>query len=205
MAGLSSMAVGQAMGLSLAVPSDAEILQAFADGDTEAAAAAFVRKYQAFVYATAYRFLQSREDALDVAQEVFLRAIQHIHKFRGESSIKTWLYVITRNAAASWVKKYRREVPFPEDFQPDQMLRSPDALPDQQVEGREMQEILDRIIAQLPEKQREVFVLRHIEGMSYEEISKITGTSVGGLKANYFHALKKIGKQLRAYGYDIPE
>ncbi len=193
------------MGFGLAVPSDAEILQAFADGDVEAAAAAFVRKYQAFVYATAYRFLQSREDALDVSQEVFLRAIQHIHQFRGESSIKTWLYTITRNAAASWVRKYRRDLPIPEDFDPNQRLVSAEAPPDQQVEGRELQDILDRIILQLPEKQREVFVLRYIEGMSYEEISKVTGTSVGGLKANYFHAIKKIGAKLREYGYEIPE
>jgi len=124
------------MGFGLAVPSDAEILQAFADGDIEAAAAAFVRKYQAFVYATAYRFLQSREDALDVSQEVFLRAIQHIHQFRGESSIKTWLYTITRNAAASWARKYRRDLPIPEDFDLNQQLVSAEAPPDQQVEGR---------------------------------------------------------------------
>ena len=77
------------------------------------------------------------------------------------------------------------------------ILESPDAIGDELIEKKEQAQLIQRAIETLPEKQKKVFLLRYYEEMPYEDIAKILRTSVGGLKANYFHALKKIGDYLK--------
>ena len=90
------------MSYILALEKDSDIVNEFIYGDTELAATVFVRKYQKFVYSTALRFIQNYEDADDIAQEVFIKAIESIKKFRGDSSLKTWLYRITTNQCTNF-------------------------------------------------------------------------------------------------------
>lgn len=194
------------MAYEFALMSDSEILREFRNGDSQQAALALVRKYQSFVYALAYRFVPDREEALDIAQEAFIKAIRHIHKFREESSLRTWLYSITKNVALSWIKQKKRKnfVSGTQAMVAD-VKSTEDYEPDKQFAVNELSTLIHHIIAELPEKQREVFLLRYVEELSYEEISAMTGTSIGGLKANFFHAIKKIGDKLREYGYEIPK
>lgn len=174
---------------------DKAILSRFREGDADAAANEFVRTYQRFVYATALRYLRSEEDAYDAAQEVFIRALKNIHKFRGESSISTWLYRIVMNVCSSMKRKEKLRSFFSfEDIEPH--THSHETAPDQAVQDNEFNERLERMLQQLPEKQRETFVLRYFHELSYEEISKMLGTSVGGLKANYCQAVKKLAVHL---------
>ncbi len=188
---------------ALSLASDEELLERFRNGDRELAAAQLVRRYQRFVYSIAYRYLGRHEDAQDAAQEVFLKALSNLHRFQQRSSIRTWLYRITTRVALSMLRqrKHARWLPwhaaFPDGDEPAGSLPTPDLV----HERDEFESYFHRLLRSLPEKQRETFVLRYIEGLSYEEISRMLGTSVGGLKANYFLAVRKIAQALLSGPY----
>jgi RNA polymerase sigma factor (sigma-70 family) len=179
--------------------SDVELLQLFQNGD-ESAFNHLVLRYQEKVYWVARRFITDHDGADDVTQEVFCKAYESLKEFRGESSIYTWLYRITVNIALNTLRKQKVR----EFFRIDEMFDVEDTgstSPDEAVERREEKELIEQAIARLPEKQKAVFVLRYYEELPYEEIAKILKTSVGGLKANYFHAVKKIQEYVkRAHG-----
>lgn len=150
-----------------------------------------MRRYQQRVYWTARRIVGSHEEADDVAQETFVKAYLALGDFRGDASFFTWLYRIAVNLSLNVLRKqqvvgYLR--------QSDIINRLFPAVDDPQkdLEFAETQSRLERAVATLPEKQRVVFVMRYYDEMSYDEISQVIKTSVGGLKANYFHALKKV-------------
>jgi RNA polymerase sigma-70 factor, ECF subfamily len=150
-----------------------------------------MRRYQQRVYWAARRIVGTHEDADDIAQETFVKAYTALGDFRGESSFFTWLYRIAVNLSLNAVRKrqvvsYLRENDIINRFFP----ASDD--PSREVEFKETESRLQEAIARLPEKQRAVFVMRYFDEMSYEEISEVMKTSVGGLKANYFHALRKV-------------
>ncbi len=186
---------------------DRDIITQFAEGKTDIAATAFVRKYQKFVYSIAYRYLRDYDDAEDVAQEVFIKAIKYLPKFRGDSSLQTWIYRITVNIAISALRKRKIRNKFNifgknDDNLPEYSLADSNSKPDTIMEGKEVKELFHKALAQLPEKQRETFALRYFDDMTYEEISKLLGTSVGGLKANFYHAVKKLSKFMNEEAYN---
>lgn len=129
----------------------------------------------------------------DIVQDVFVKAYSALKKFRRESSVYTWLYRITVNVALNTLRKQRVK-----DFiRIDEFFETADdknEQPDVVFEKNEQQKLIEKAIAKLPKKQKTVFILRYQEELSYEEISHILKTSIGGLKANYFHAIKKIGE-----------
>jgi RNA polymerase sigma-70 factor (ECF subfamily) len=136
------------------------------------------------------------EEADDVAQEAFVKAYLSLGDFRGDASFFTWLYRIAVNLSLNVLRKkqvlgYLRQSDLLNRFLPS------DSNPQKDLEFEETRLRLDDAIAQLPEKQRAVFVMRYYDELSYEEISHILKTSVGGLKANYFHALRKVQERLK--------
>lgn len=177
---------------------DKEIVQEYVSKGTNRAATAFVRKYQQFVYNTAFRYLGTHDDAEDAAQEVFIKALNSLKKFKGNSSLKTWLYRITVNYCIN-IKRKKNVLTFfgiggEEDFHNiPKEFNSPDKI----LEYQDIEERFLNALSELPEKQRETFSLRYFEEMSYEEISKLLGTSIGGLKANYYQAVKKLAYYLK--------
>ncbi|MCS6965256.1 MAG: RNA polymerase sigma factor [Candidatus Kapabacteria bacterium] len=183
---------------ALSIASDEELIREFCHGDRELAAAQFVRRYQRFVYSVAYRYLGRHEDAQDAAQEVFLKAFEHLHRFERRSTIRTWLYRITVRVALSMLRQRKRAqwLPWDEAFSGDEEPQATTLSPDQAHEREEFNRYFHTVLSNLPEKQRETFVLRYMEGLSYEEISQMLGTSIGGLKANYFLAVRKIANAL---------
>lgn len=182
----------------LVLDDDRDIIQEYTSGNTEAAATAFVRKYQAFVFSTALRYLQNYDDADDASQEVFIKALKNLHKFRGDSSVKTWLYRITSNVCTNMYRKKKIMSFFRHEETEDYInMPSDEISPEQVLENKEFEKNFAKILAKLPEKQRETFALRYFENMTYEEISSLLGTSVGGLKSNYFHAVKKIAELMK--------
>ncbi|OGU17461.1 MAG: hypothetical protein A2X61_08900 [Ignavibacteria bacterium GWB2_35_12] len=191
---------------ALVLENELEIIRDYTENRSEAAATAFVRKHQNFVFSTALRYLQSYEDADDASQEVFIKALNNLHKFRGDSNIRTWLYRITANVATNMRRK-RKILNFVKlDFSDNEeaaltslrvTLASDDDTPYDSIEKKESEEALLSVLTKLPEKQRETFSLRYFDQLSYEEISKVLGTSVGGLKANYYHAVKKITEMMK--------
>ena len=179
---------------------DEDIVRDYCNDKSERAATAFVRKYQSFVFGTALRYLQSYDDAEDVSQEVFIRALDNLKKFRGDSSLKTWLYCITVNMSTNEIRKkkivsfFKRSDNFEEDYEdvPDS-----NPAPDVEFDNKEFEKSFKNILNKLPLKQRETFALRYFEDLSYDEISNMIGTTVGGIKANYFQAVHKIAKYLK--------
>jgi RNA polymerase sigma factor (sigma-70 family) len=175
---------------------DADILEACRRGDRKAFNQ-LVRTHQDRVYQVAKRMVSDADDAWDIAQEVFIRAYESVSEFRGESQLFTWLYRITVNLSLNHLRKVKVRRFFRMD---DSHREFPDAgpLPSGEMERNEMKDLVLNAIATLPVKQKAVFVLRYHEELPYEEIAAILKTSVGGLKANYHHAVRKIEAYVKA-------
>jgi len=169
--------------------SDTALIEEFKRGDARGFNE-LVKRYQQRVYWLVRRTVGNHEDADDITQEVFVRVYQSLKRFRGEASFYTWLYRIATNLTLNAIRKkrLRTAVGF------EQLSTAPDtnAAPDDQIAQKEYEQALLAAIEQLPPKQKLVFTLRYYDEMSYEDMARVLKKSVGGLKANYFHALKKI-------------
>jgi len=174
------------------------IIQEYIANKSNKAATQLIRKYQKFVFAVALRYVGSYDDAEDLTQEVFIKALYNLHKFNQNSSLKTWLYRITVNTCLSFIRKKKLMSFLRIDDNNDVIKKQKDFSPEQYYLGNELERRFLLELTKLPEKQRETFALRYFDNLSYEEISKLLGTSVGGLKANYFQAIKKLSEKLRS-------
>ena len=175
--------------------SDGELVSKFQDG-SESAFNELVLRYQEKIYWVARRFSGSHDNADDITQEVFCKMYDSLKEFRGDSSLYTWLYRIAVNVSLNHLRKQKVR----EFLRIDEMFEvesSAEESPEAIVEKNEYLSLIERAVATLPEKQKTVFVMRYYEEMPYEEIAKVLETSVGGLKANYFHAVKKVGDYIR--------
>ncbi|MDP4199530.1 MAG: sigma-70 family RNA polymerase sigma factor [Bacteroidota bacterium] len=173
--------------------------------ERDSAFTALVVRYQKRIYLAARKMVRGDHDEADeIAQETFVKAYQALASFRGDSQFYTWLYRIMMNGV---IQRSRRKS-IREFVRIDDMDSAPpseDIAPDQGLIGSETTRLLEEAIELLPPKQRRVFLMRFYDELPYEEIAKIVGTSVGGLKANYFHAVRKIGEHLKASGQIRPE
>lgn len=149
-----------------------------------------VERYSTKLYRHIRRLVILHEDADDALQNAFLNAWRNIDKFRNESSMYTWLYSIATNEALAILNKRKKNSAVSLDDLGSYFANSAEG--STWFDGDEAQKKLQNAIIQLPEKQRIVFNLKYFEDMTYEEMSKVLGTSVGALKASYHHAVKKI-------------
>jgi RNA polymerase sigma-70 factor, ECF subfamily len=170
---------------------DAELVDRYLTGDTAAFDEIMIR-YERQIYRICYRFVENREDALDLAQDVFIKAFEHLATFRRESSLKTWLYRIAMNHCINHVKKHSQE--FVEVTEYTSSVR---ATVHAQLEDREQREQFRRLVKLLPPKQKAILELRINEQLSYEEIAKISGRSISTIKASVFFALEKLRKLVK--------
>ena len=155
-----------------------------------------VRRYQEKVYWIARRVVDKHEDADDVVQDVFIRVYRSLPKFRSESGFYTWVYRIAMNVSLNTLRARRIKDFLPYEDSIDQQMDAAGHA-DEHVLREEYQQILKRAIERLPAKQKLSFTMRYYDEMPYEEMAKVLNKSVGGLKANYFHALKKIQEYVR--------
>ncbi len=187
-------------------PTDAATAHDLAGADDRALIAAFlagrreafdliVERHRRAVYQLCYRFVGNHEDASDLAQDVFVRAFKGLGKFKGDSSLSTWLYRVGVNTCLNRVaiKKPSTE---PIDASPRVDERAPDPL--DLVMRDERAVVVRRAIEQLPPKQRATLVLRVYQELSHEEIARVLGSSVGAVKANFFHALGNLKRLLQS-------
>jgi len=170
---------------------DAELVERYLAGDMTAFDELMIR-YERQIYRVCYRFVENRDDAMDLAQEVFIKAFEHLGSFRRESSLKTWLYRIAMNHCINHVKKHSQE--FVEVNEYTGSVMSSVQL---QLEEREEREHLRKMVQQLPPKQKAILELRINEHLSYEEIAHISGRSVSTIKASVFFALEKLRKLVK--------
>lgn len=149
-----------------------------------------VKQYSERLYWHLRRLVNSHEDANDLLQEVFLKIWQALPSFRGEAQVYTWVWRIATNEALNHLRRQQvrsalRLTSFEEEM--DHRIEA-----DPYFNGTAAQRELAKAVARLPQKQRQVFVMRWWDELSYEEMSAITGTSVGALKASYHLARQKI-------------
>src|SRR5688572_12136904 len=130
------------------------------------------------------------DDADDVTQEVFIKIHKHIGNFREDSLLYTWIYRIATNECLNFLQKKKRRFFLPIGDVSAELSAKLDSSP--HVSGDEIQLKLQKALLKLPDKQRVVFNMKYYDDLSYEDISEITNTSVGALKASYHHAVKKI-------------
>ncbi len=146
-----------------------------------------VNQYKEQLYWQIRRMVICHDDTDDVLQNTFMKAWQAMDGFRGDAQLGTWLYRIAANETLSFIEKQKRQAANTDNEALATQLES-----DPYFDGDETERQLQEAIAQLPERQRQVFLLKYYEEMKYEEISQILDTSVGALKASYHHAVKKI-------------
>ncbi len=186
---------------------DAQLIEQFQQGD-ESVFNKLVLRYRDRTYRLAQRFLPNPEDALDITQDAFIRAYQGLSNFKRESQFYSWLYRITVNLCIDFLRKNaRREMVTYESESDDlPMMNVADTSltpPSKEVENKELSAHLRKAIVQLPPKQREIFILRHWDGLSLKEIAHTLGRSSGTVKAHLFHAHRNLRKSLRYYLQDM--
>ena len=147
-----------------------------------------VNHYSQPLYWQIRRLVVEHEDADDVLQNTFIKAWTNITSFRGESKLSTWLYKIAYNESLTFLNHKREQLSLDDlNSMVTETLES-----DPYFDGDETQLMLQEEINSLPDKQKAVFNMKYFEEMKYEEMSQITGTSVGALKASFHLAVKKI-------------
>ncbi len=149
-----------------------------------------LKKYQQRVYWHVRRMVIDHDDANDLTQNTFIKVWGSLERFREDAQLYTWMYRIATNECITFLnkKKLRAFVSF-DDMQEVLTDKLHDSL---QVSASHIEYKLQQAILTLPTKQRLVFNMKYFEDITYEEMSKVLGTSVGALKASYHHAVKKI-------------
>ena len=164
-----------------------------------------VRRYSPQLYWQIRKMVTWHDDADDVLQNTFLKAWNNIERFRGEAKISTWLFKIAYNEAITFISRRRETLSldnelFDEESEDSSAAAFTDLLvSDAYFDGDEAQALLQTAVGQLPPKQRAVFCMKYFNETKYEEMARITGTSVGALKASYHLAVKKIEDFLRLH------
>ncbi len=176
--------------------SDKKLLDQFRDPRSRNLAfSQLVNKYQERLYWHIRRIVIDHDDADDVLQNTFIKAFKNLDSFREDSQLYTWLYRIGTNESLTFLKKKKRNIFVPFDDVSHGLSSKLEA--DPELSGDAIQLKLQQALLTLPTKQRLVFNMKYFEEMKYEEISEVTGTSVGALKASYHHAVKKIEAHLK--------
>lgn len=176
----------------------------------ERAFSEFVRAYQNQIYNLVFRMLSNREEAEDVAQEVFITVFKNIASFRGDCRLSTWIYRIATNHCRNRIKylsrrraqehrEYQDEMAKlqPKDGMASQPTAGMVARPDQMAEGKQMEKLVQTAIAALDEEHREVIVLRDIKNLTYQEICEITGLPEGTVKSRLHRARLALKEKLK--------
>lgn len=160
--------------------------------------AELITKFSEPLYWQIRRMVQSHDDANDLLQNTFLKAWQGMDMFRGEAKLSTWLHKIAINEALSHLQSLKRRDSVSLNDEDSAVARAIEA--DEWIDGDKAAMMLRKAVASLPAKQQLVFNMKYFDEMKYEEISEITGTSVGALKTSYHLAVKKIEQFLEEHG-----
>lgn len=169
---------------------DFDLIKRFLSGE-EAAFNLIVKKYQKKIYWHARQMMGNHLDADEVTQEVLIVIFNKLKNFNFNSSLYTWIYKIVTTRSLNQIRKKQIKRFFSiDDNDGDELQDKHDIV--EELDSKEKLEKVKTVLQKIPPKQRQIFIMRNFEDLSYEEISEITGKSVGGLKANYFHALKKV-------------
>lgn len=176
-------------------PTDEELIILFRNEESRHYAFnLLVRKHQRRLYAFIRRMVTDPDESKDVLQNVFLKTWTGLGKFREDAQLFSWLYRIAHNESISHLQRLRRGI-FTSDASVTGRLTS-SLGSGEHFSGDEIQQRLQRAVMTLPPKQRAVFTMKYFDELKYQEMSQVTGTSVGALKSSYHLAVKKIEAEL---------
>lgn len=171
-----------------------ELISALQDSHRrDAAFSTLVKLYSEQLYWQIRRMVLNHDDSDDILQNTFIKVLNNINNFRGDSQLSTWLHRIAINETLTFLNRKQAETVSldSEDGAIAEQLES-----DTHFNGSHADALFQEAIARLPKKQRLIFNMKYYDDMKYEEISEILGTSVGALKASYHIAVKKIESYL---------
>ena len=154
-----------------------------------------ITEYKERLYWHIRKIVISHDDADDVLQNTFIKVFRGINNFKQDSKLYSWMYRIATNESITFLNKRSKEKNV--DISEIKQQRINSLTSDDWFSGDEIQLILQKAIATLPEKQQLVFNMKYFDHLKYDEMSEILGTSVGGLKASYFHAVKIIEQYIK--------
>ena len=149
-----------------------------------------ITEYKERLYWHIRKIVISHDDADDVLQNTFIKVFKGIDNFKQDSKLYSWMYRIATNESITFINKRARERNIDITEMKQEMISNLQS--DRWFSGNDIEIILQEAVATLPEKQQLVFNMKYFNHMKYQQISDILDTSVGGLKASYFHAVKKI-------------
>jgi len=187
------------------MPWDEPTLVALLKQGREEAYKVLVQRYQEKVYLLAYGITLDAEESRDIVQEVFLKAFQSIGKFKGQARLATWLHRITVNQSLNWRRRWKRRLrwhhhPIESEEDGESLELGTDEYQAANLyERREIDRAFKKALAQLPEDARAVYILKEIEGLSYEEIGRTLNLKKGTVSSRLFYARKRLQEALSAY------
>ena len=175
---------------------DQSLIIQFQNGDNkEFAFTQLLKRHQEHVFFQIKKMVLEHADADDIAQAVWIKVWNKLDGFKLESTFSTWLFRVAYNETLNFIAQKKRLTTQNSQRALDPILEHPAT--QNALKETEIQIKLERAITELPEKQRFVFMLRYYEDFDYEKIASITGTTVGGAKANYHQAVKKMTELLQ--------
>jgi len=175
---------------------EADLVEDLKNSNTQSRAfEVLVNTYNQRLYWHIRRIVLNHDDADDVLQNTFIKVYKNINGFKGDSKLYSWMYRIATNEALNFLKSKSKKQGISSEELQNQLLDNLQA--DVYFEGDEIQLKLQKAIAILPEKQKLIFNMKYFQELKYQEISEILETSVGGLKASYHLATKKIEAYLK--------
>ena len=154
-----------------------------------------IKEYKERLYWHIRRIVISHDDADDVLQNTFIKVFKGIDNFKQDSKLYSWMYRIATNESITFINKRTRERNIDITEMKQKLVSNLQS--DKWFSGNDIELILQEAVTKLPEKQQLVFNMKYFDHMKYQEISEILGTTVGGLKASYFHAVKKIENYIK--------
>jgi RNA polymerase sigma-70 factor (ECF subfamily) len=174
------------------VPSDviAGIIRRIRSGDRDAFVA-LTRLYQQKVFVLAYSFFRNKEDAIDLVQDVFLRIFEKIDSFQEDRNFEAWLIQVAKNLCIDRYRKTRGRREMESDARVDELPLADDRSPDA---GRssDLKAVLSQSVDRLADRQKTIFLMRHVNQMGNEEIARVLNISTGTVKSLHFKAIRRL-------------
>ena len=196
-------------------PSDEELLRRFTEGDADAFAE-LVRPFERPLYNFILRSVRRRDRADELLQDVFMKVVQRSADFKGNSKVSTWIYTIARNLCIDHSRKmvFRRHKSLDAPGRSTSSDEGPTLLDRQAASGAEpdraalAEDLKVRIAAaveELPEEQKDVFLMRHVQGMKFKEIAEVVGVPENTVKSRMRYALERLQRALADYAEYVEE
>ena len=187
---------------------DDELVAKSVGGDAESFNQLILR-WERPIYALAYRVIGREEDARDVCQETFLRALRALPGFKGQAKFSSWLYRIALNLCRDWIRRQRRapvmQMPEGVDIGEIAAERGPVESIEDLVSRRELSAVVEEAMALLPEEQRTAIILKEYHGMTFQEIADMQGCPLSTVKTRLYQGLTVLRRHLEKNGQMTPQ